>query len=163
MSDMTAQNATMQIKIDDLSGPEIKTLLEDHLYNMALHSPPESRHVLDLNKLKSPEITFWTIWENTELLGCGALKRLNNSEYEIKSMKTSVQHLRKGVAKKMLEHIICYAKKVGCHTLLLETGSMLAFEPAKQLYLRFGFELCEPFADYKKDPNSTFMCKQLSR
>jgi putative acetyltransferase len=162
MGNLSVPNSTMQILIDDLSGPEIKALLENHLHNMTLHSPPESRHVLDLNKLKDPKITFWTVWENTELLGCGALKRLNDNEYEIKSMKTADQHLRKGVAKKMLEHIICYAEKVGCQTLLLETGSMLAFEPAKKLYRRYGFELCEPFADYKQDPNSIFMCKHLS-
>jgi putative acetyltransferase len=153
----------MQIIEDDLSGPEIKALLEDHLFNMTLHSPPESRHVLDLNKLKSPEITFWTVWDNAELLGCGALKRLNESEYEIKSMKTAAQHLRKGVAKNMLKHILCHAEKLGCQALLLETGSMAAFEPAKQLYVSFGFELCEPFADYKADPNSIFMCRSMDQ
>lgn len=152
----------MQIIQDNLSGQQIKALLEDHLHNMTLHSPPESRHVLDLSKLKSPEITFWTIWEKTELLGCGALKRLNSSEYEIKSMKTSAQHLRKGVAKNMLKHIISHAEKLGCRALYLETGSMLAFEPAKLLYMGFGFKLCEPFAEYKEDPNSIFMYRNLS-
>lgn len=151
----------MEIKIDDLTGPEIAGLLEEHLYNMTLHSPPESIHALDLEKLKKPEITFWSVWENNEIAGCGALKELSPLHGEIKSMRTSSLHLRKGVAKKLLAHIIKEAENRGYKRITLETGSMDAFEPARRLYASFGFHYCKPFSDYIEDPNSVFMEKKL--
>jgi putative acetyltransferase len=151
----------MNIKIDDLSGSEIYELLQEHLRNMALHSPPESVHALDIEALRKPEITFWTVWENGELLGCGALKELDARHAEIKSMRTSALHLRKGVASHLLNHMLEEAKRRGYNRLSLETGSMEAFEPARTLYANFGFTYCEPFADYVEDPYSVFMTREL--
>jgi putative acetyltransferase len=151
----------MHIKIDDLSGPEVYELLQEHLRSVALHSPPESVHALDIEGLRRPEITFWSVWEDGELLGCGALKELDSRHGEIKSMRTSSRHLRKGVASNLLRHILEEAKRRGYSRLSLETGSMEAFEPARQLYANFGFTYCEPFADYVEDPYSVFMTKEL--
>ena len=151
----------MNIKIDDLKGPEIHELLQEHLQSMTLHSPPESIHALDIDSLRAPGITFWTVWENGELLGCGALKELDAQHAEIKSMRTSSLHLRQGVAKNLLNHIIEEARRRGYSRLSLETGSMEAFEPARQLYAKFGFTYCEPFADYVEDPYSVFMTREL--
>ncbi|EDL63767.1 GNAT family N-acetyltransferase [Bacillus sp. SG-1] len=153
----------MEIKVDDLSRPEVGELIMDHLRNMALHSPAESRHALNLDGLKQPEITFWSAWEEDELVGCGALKELDARHGEIKSMKTSSLHLRKGVSKRMLQHIIEESRRRGYSRLSLETGSMAAFEPARRLYERFGFVYCKPFARYKEDPNSLFMMIELQR
>lgn len=151
----------MEIKIDDLRGPEIAALLEDHLHSMTLHSPPESIHALDLEKLRKPEITFWTLWDNGELLGCGAIKELDAEHCELKSMKTDKNHLRKGVAEKLLVHIIEEARSRGYKRISLETGSMDAFVPARKLYAKYGFEECGPFGDYILDPYSVFMEKVL--
>jgi putative acetyltransferase len=151
----------MNIKIDDLQGSEIYELLQEHLQSMALHSPPESVHALDIEALRKPDITFWTVWESGELLGCGALKELDSQHAEIKSMRTSSLHLRKGVAKNLLNHILEEAKRRGYSRLSLETGSMEAFEPARKLYANFGFTYCEPFADYVEDPYSVFMTRAL--
>ncbi|CAM4180502.1 GNAT family N-acetyltransferase [Saccharibacillus endophyticus] len=151
----------MKIRIDDLQGPEIAALLEDHLHSMTLHSPPESIHALDLDKLRKPEITFWTLWENDELLGCGAIKELDPTHAELKSMKTDSKHLRKGVAEKLLVHIIEEARGRGYEQISLETGSMDAFVPARRLYEKYGFEECGPFGDYELDANSLFMVKGL--
>ena len=151
----------VHIKIDDLSGPEIRELLQEHLASMRRHSPPESVHALPIEGLRKPEITFWTVWENGELLGCGALKELDAQHGEIKSMRTASRHLRKGVARTLLRHIIGEAARRGYRRLSLETGSMEAFEPARQLYARSGFTFCGPFADYVEDPNSVFMTKEL--
>ncbi len=151
----------MDICIDDLSGPEIFELLQDHLRNMRLHSPPESVHALDLDGLRRPEITFWTVWDGGELLGCGALKQLDPNHGEIKSMKTSPRHLRRGVARRMLEPLLDEALRRGYERLSLETGSMAAFDPARRLYAEAGFADCGPFADYIDDPNSVFMTKVL--
>ena len=153
----------MLIKIDDLTGPEVAKLIREHLHSMTLNSPPESIHALGLEKLRSPEVTFWSAWEGKELLGCGALKELDSGHGEVKSMRTSSQHLRKGVARRMLQHIIDEAKLRGYRRLSLETGSMDAFVPARKLYADFGFHYCEPFADYRKDPNSVFMTKEFYR
>lgn len=151
----------MEIKRDDLSGPEVQALIGEHLQGMFEHSPPESVHALDLDGLRQPEITFWSAWEGDRLAGCGALKELDPEHGEVKSMRTSSAFLRRGVASRMLEHIIGEAKRRGYRRLSLETGSMEAFEPARQLYVRFGFEYCGPFADYAEDPNSAFMTKEL--
>jgi putative acetyltransferase len=151
----------LDIRLDDLTGSEVAALIGEHLQGMALHSPPESIHALNLEGLKKPEITFWSAWEQDELVGCGALKELDSQHGEIKSMRTSSSHLRKGVSKRILEHIIEEAKRRGYQRLSLETGSMDAFEPAKRLYASFGFQYCKPFSDYIEDLNSVFMTKEL--
>ena len=151
----------MEIKIDDLTGTEVTELVGEHLHSMKLNSPPESIHALNLEQLRKPEITFWSAWEGNKLVGCGALKELDDQHGEIKSMRTSSSHLRKGVAKRMLKHIIEEAKQRGYHRLSLETGSMDAFEPARRLYVSFGFQFCMPFSDYMDDPNSVFMTMEL--
>jgi putative acetyltransferase len=153
--------ALMEIKVDDLRGPEIQALLQEHLDSMKLYSPPESIHALDLEALRKPEITFWTAWENGELLGCGALKELDSHHGEIKSMRTSSRHRRRGIASAMLTHILEEASRRGYQRISLETGSNEAFAPARSLYAAFGFTPCEPFADYNLDPYSVFMMKQL--
>lgn len=158
---LTLMPLPMEIRVDDLSGAEIRALLEEHLASMRSQSPPESVHALPLEDLRRPEITFWTAWENGELLGCGALKQLNGEHAEIKSMRTSARHLRKGVAAALLDYILREATRRGYRRLSLETGSMDAFEAARQLYARAGFTYCGPFADYVEDPNSVFMTKAL--
>jgi putative acetyltransferase len=157
----TAEGFFMDIKIDDLTGSEVAELLREHLQSMTLHSPPESIHALDLEALRKPEITFWSAWEGDELVGCGALKELDGQYGEIKSMRTSSSHQRKGVAKRLLQHIIEEAKRRCYRRLSLETGSMDAFEPARRLYASFGFQYCKPFSDYIEDLNSVFMTKEL--
>ncbi len=151
----------MDIKIDDLTGSEVIELVREHLQSMALHSPPESIHALGLEALRKPGITFWSAWEGDELVGCGALKELDGQHGEIKSMRTSSSHLRKGIAKRVLQYIVEEGKRRGYRRLSLETGSMGAFEPARRLYASFGFQYCEPFSDYIEDPNSVFMTKKL--
>jgi putative acetyltransferase len=151
----------VHIELDDLSRPEIAELLKEHLASMFVHSPPESVHALPIEGLRSPDITFWSVWENAELLGCGALKELDPQHGEIKSMRTASAHLRKGVARAVVHHIIAEAKRRGYRRLSLETGSQAAFEPARRLYAACGFTYCEPFADYVNDPNSAFMTLEL--
>ena len=151
----------MDIRIDDLSGTEIIELLREHLRCMERVSPPESRHALDIAGLKRPEITFWSIWNGTDLAGCGALKEIDKKHGEIKSMRTTLAYQRKGVASQMLQYLIAEATRRGYCRLSLETGSMDYFEPARKLYTKFGFTSCGPFAAYIEDPNSVFMTKAL--
>lgn len=151
----------MLIRIDDLTGPEIRALLEEHLRNMHELSPPESVHALDLRALRNPDITFWTAWSHAELLGCGALRELDRAHGEVKSMRTAASQRRKGVGRAMLEHIIAEARNRSYARLSLETGSIDAFAPARRLYESFGFVTCAPFAGYTDDPNSVFMTRTL--
>lgn len=149
----------MNISVDDLYSDDVIALLHEHLRNMALHSPPESIHALDLDGLRRPEVTFWTVREGGALLGCGALKQLGPKHGEIKSMRTVSSQLRRGVARHLMEHLIAEAQRRGYNRLSLETGSMAAFEPARCLYADFGFTFCGPFSDYVEDPNSVFMTR----
>jgi len=151
----------MLIRQDDLSGPEIAALLEAHLDLMRSNSPPESVHALDLEALRAPEVTFWTLWDGAVLLGCGALKELDTAHGEIKSMHTAAAARGKGVARRMVEHILTEARARGYRRLSLETGSTEDFAPARGLYAGFGFTSCEPFADYRLDPFSAFMTLEL--
>lgn len=151
----------LEVRIDDLRGPEIAALLSEHLHCMADVSPAESRHALDLEALRRPEITFWTAWDGVELAGCAALKELDVRRGEVKSMRTDSAHLRKGVAATLLEYLLTEARRRDYRQLSLETGSMSYFEPARRLYRRFGFRSCGPFATYREDPNSVFMTREL--
>lgn len=151
----------MQIRLDPLTGPEIAALLKEHLDDMYRHSPPESVHALDLDRLRAPGVTFWSAWQGGTLMGCVAMKELDPTHGEIKSMRTAAAHQRKGVAKSLMEHVLAQAQQRGYARLSLETGSMAAFLPARELYARFGFEPCGPFADYVEDPNSVFMTRAL--
>lgn len=151
----------MQIIRDDLRGPDIAAMLEAHLRDFEPHSPPESRHALDLDGLRRPEIHFYSAWEENQLLGCGAFKRLSDEHGEIKSMRTDPAHLRKGVARAILTHLIEEARALGIRRLSLETGPMAHFAPARKLYQAFGFAVCEPFGSYREDPYSVFMTRTL--
>lgn len=151
----------MEIRVDDLSSPEVFQLLQEHLHSVALHSPPESVHALDIESLRQADVTFWTVWEKGELVGCGAIKELARRHGEIKSMRTASSHLRKGVAAALMRHILQEAKRRSYERLSLETGSMEAFEPARKLYASFGFKRCGPFGDYVEDPYSIFMTREL--
>jgi len=152
---------TVTIRKDDLSGPEIEALLRAHLDHAARHSPPESIHALDLDRLRGPEITFWSAWSEGALLGCGALKELTPDHGEIKSMHTAEAHRGKGVAARLLAHILDEARARSYRRISLETGSMEGFAAARALYARFGFTICPPFAQYREDPYSVCMTLEL--
>ncbi len=151
-----------EIKKGGLDLPAVAELLGEHLNNMAANSPPESSHALDLDALKGPDISFWSLWQHQQLVGCVALKQLSASHGEIKSMKTAQAFTRQGVGRQLLQHVIAEAGRRGYQRLSLETGSMAYFEPARCLYTRFGFVSCEPFAEYRDDPNNVFMTLFLS-
>jgi putative acetyltransferase len=151
----------MHIKVDDLSGAEVIDLLEEHLQHMIKVTPPESVHALDIEALKKPGITFWSVWKESQLVGCGALKELDSQHAEIKSMRTASSHLGKGVASHLLEYILTEARRRNYKRVSLETGSFDAFKPARNLYTKFGFTYCEPFSDYIQDPNTVFMTIEL--
>jgi putative acetyltransferase len=149
------------IRIDDLRGPEIAALLEEHLEDMRATSPPESNHALDLDGLRKPEITFWTVWDGDALVGCGAIKELDPTQAEIKSMRTAAAHRGRGVASAMMTRILDEAARRGYRRLSLETGSGEFFAPARALYGKLGFVACPPFADYWDDSNSYFMTRAI--
>lgn len=151
----------LSFRLDDLSGVAVQDLLRRHLDTMAEHSPPESRHALDLSGLKAPDVTFWSLWDDETLVGVGALKQLDPEHGEIKSMHTAKARRGQGIAAAMLEHIMAEARRRGYRRLSLETGSMAAFEPARALYTKYGFTFCPPFAGYREDPNSVFMTRSL--
>lgn len=151
----------MEIKPDDLSGPEIQVLLAEHLRSMHAISPPESCHALDLEGLRQPGVSFWSAWAGGELLGCGALKQIDARHGEIKSMRTGTRHHRQGVARALLLHIVAEAERRGLQRLSLETGAQAEFEPARRLYESFGFDRTGPFESYLEDPNSVFMTMAL--
>jgi putative acetyltransferase len=153
----------VRIVVDDLSGSQISEFLDEHVRQMRSITPVESKHALDLDSLRQPEITFWSVMDGDTLVGCGAIKRLDASHAEVKSMRTRPARQRSGIAALLLEHIITEARGMGFTRLSLETGSTGFFLPARKLYEKSGFEYCEPFADYQADPHSVFMTRTLLR
>jgi len=155
------RNLTMTIEPDDPARPDVLALLEEHLSNMRALSPPGSVHALDVSDLKGDGISFWTAREDGVLLGCCALKQLDPTHGEIKSMRTPAALRGRGAGRAMLCHLLAEAQRRGYHRLSLETGSMPAFVPAQRLYASAGFVNCGPFGSYREDPHSIFMTKAL--
>ncbi|MFI2611565.1 GNAT family N-acetyltransferase [Kitasatospora sp. NPDC018619] len=151
----------MKIAVDDLTGPEIVAFLDSHLREMRSTTPLESKHALDLDALRKPDVTFWSIRDGDSLVGCGAVKQLEVGHGEIKSMRTDPSRKRSGIASALLGHIVEESRRMGYTRLSLETGSTEFFAPARALYEKFGFAYCAPFADYREDPNSVFMTRAL--
>lgn len=150
---------TVRIVVDDLSGPRIVEFLDAHVQQMRSITPPESKHALDLDNLRSPEVTFWSVRDGAAVAGCGAIRKLDAGHAELKSMRTAPSHKRSGIASLLLEHIVTEARRLGFARLSLETGADAFFLPARKLYEKFGFAYCEPFGSYRPDPNSAFMTK----
>ncbi|MEU4424848.1 GNAT family N-acetyltransferase [Actinoplanes sp. NPDC024001] len=150
-----------KIVVDDLSGPGIAALLREHLDELRSITPPESTHALDLDALRRPEVTFWSVYDGEQLVGCGALKELDAASAEVKSMRTAAAAQRRGVASAVLGHLVGEARRRGYARLYLETGADGFFAPARALYEKFGFTYCEPFAGYRPDPNSVHMTLTL--
>ena len=151
----------IRFRVDDLSGQATQALVARHLRGMHETSPPESVHAFDLSKLKQPGVTFWSAWADDEIVGMGALKRLDARRGEIKSMRVADAWVGKGVGRAILEHIVGEARRAGLSSLWLETGSGDAFAPALKLYETAGFARCGPFEGYVDDPFSVFMTREI--
>jgi putative acetyltransferase len=151
----------MKIVVDDLSGPEIAAFLDEHVQQMRVITPLESKYALDLDGLRRPEITFWSMLDDGVVVGCGALKRLAPDHAELKSMRTAPARRRSGIASRLLTHIIAEARRTGLTRLSLETGSAEFFRPARTLYEKFGFTYCGPFGDYGPGPHNVFLTRTL--
>ncbi|MFI6025294.1 GNAT family N-acetyltransferase [Amycolatopsis magusensis] len=151
----------MEIVVDDLSGPEIAGFLAEHVEEMRSLTPLESKHALDLDDLRKPDVTFWSVYEDGVLVGCGALKALDAEHAELKSMRTNTARKRSGIASTLLEHILAEARRMGFTRISLETGSAEFFRPARRLYEKYGFTYCAPFADYRLDPHSVYLTRTL--
>jgi putative acetyltransferase len=148
-------------RLDDLSGAPTRALIARHLAGMHQHSPPESVHAFDLDKLRAPDVTFWSAWVGEDLAGCGALKRLDEARGEIKSMRVAETFLGRGIGRAILLFLVEEARARGLQSLWLETGSAEAFTPALRLYESAGFTRCGPFEGYLEDPFSIFMTREL--
>ena len=140
---------------------EVNNLLKKHFIELRTVSPEGSTHVLDIEGLKDPSIKFWSLWENNELVGCGALKFLEKKHGEFKSIRVADKFRKTGVGKKIIDHLIEEAKKLELSKLSIETGAGNFFLPARKLFSKFGFKKCPPFAHYKIDPNSCYFTLDL--
>ena len=146
----------------NFDNPEVNDLLTKHFIELRAASPEGSAHVLDIPGLKTPSIKFWSLWLDDKLLGCGALKFLDKDHGEFKSIRIHENYRKKGNGSKVIEHLIYQAKKSGIKRISIETGAGKFFEPARKLFKKCNFELCEPFAHYKKDINSIYFTKLIN-
>ena len=146
----------------NFDNPNVNELLTKHFIELRLVSPTDSTHVLDIAGLKDQSIKFWSLWENDELIGCGALKFLDKSHGEFKSIRVADKFRKKGFGEKIIYYLIERSKKLEIKKLSIETGSGKFFEPARKLFKKFDFQLCKPFAHYKDDPNSCFYTKDIN-
>ena len=148
----------MLISIEgNFNNPEVNELLVKHFIELRSVSPKGSAHVLDINGLKDPVIKFWSLWENDNLIGSGALKFLDKEHGEFKSIRVNDKFKNKGYGLKIINHLIEESKRLNIKRLSLETGAGKFFTPARKLFIRCGFKTCEPFSHYEQDVNSTYM------
>ena len=146
----------------NFDNPKVNELLINHFIELSSVSPVDRGHVLNITGLKSPNIKFWSLWENSQLIGCGALKFLDKEHGELKSIRVADSFRRKGNGFKVINHLINEAKELNIKKISLETGTGNFFTPARKLFDKCGFKVCEPFAHYKKDPNACYMSLLLS-
>ena len=151
----------MNIQIDDLTDPDVLNLVSEHRAEMGANDNARISEVLDLNSLQADDITFFAVREGETLTGCGALRELDKTHGEIKSMHTARRFRRRGVSAALLFHMIKMAETRGYKKLSLETHPGAEYKPARKLYERFGFEVCGPFGDYEADEHSVFMTKTI--
>jgi putative acetyltransferase len=149
------------IAVDSPGAADVRALLARHLEFTTATSPPEDMHALDADRLRDPDVTFFSFRSGGELLGVGALKRLDGQHAEVKSMHTAAQARGRGIGRAMVGHLIGVARQRGYRRVSLETGSMPEFAPARALYASAGFAPCPPFGAYVPSPNSTFMTMEL--
>ena len=140
---------------------EVNDLLKKHFVELRSVSPAGSTHVLDIDGLKDPSIKFWSLWENNELIGCGALKFLEKNHGEFKSIRVADQFRKKGIGERIINHLIEEAKKLKISKLSIETGAGDFFLPARNLFSKFGFKTCPPIAHYNDDPFSCYYTLNL--
>lgn len=152
---------TLTFRLDDLTGEPTRALIARHLAGMRANSPPGSVHALDVDALRGPGVTFWSVWVGDEIAGCGGLKRLDERRGEIKSMRVADRFLGRGIGRALLDHLVAEARRRGMTGLWLETGSSEAFIPAIRLYESAGFVRCGPFDGYTDDPFSVFMTRNI--
>lgn len=152
---------SLDFRLDDLSGEPTRRLIARHLAGMRANSPPDCVHALDVDALREPHVTFWSVWAEDEIVACGALKQLDARRGELKSMRVAEAFLGHGVGRALLEHLIGDARRRGMESLWLETGSSEAFAPALRLYESAGFERCGPFDGYIDNPFSVFMTRAI--
>ena len=141
---------------------EVNKLLISHFIELSSVSPVDRGHVLDIPGLKNSSIKFWSLWKNNQLIGCGALKFLDKEHGELKSIRVADSFRRKGNGFKVINHLINEAKELNIKKISLETGTGNFFTPARKLFDKCGFKVCEPFAHYKKDPDACYMSLLLS-
>lgn len=153
----------MRVEVTEggLEDPDVVAFLEAHVAQLRSMSPPESSHALDLAGLQAPGVRFWSAHDGGELVGCAALKRLDGAHAELKSMRTAPHRTGEGIGSRLVEHVLAEARAAGFTRVSLETGSEEFFAPAHRLYARHGFAGCPPFGDYRPDPLSTFMTREL--
>jgi putative acetyltransferase len=151
----------LRFLLDDLSGTPTRALISRHLAGMHANSPPESVHAFDVDRLREPGVTFWSVWVGGEITGCGGLRILDAERGELKSMRVADPFLGKGIGRAILEHLFAEARARGLRSLWIETGSAPAFVPALRLYESAGFRRCGPFGDYREDPFSVFMTREI--
>ena len=145
----------------NFDNPDVNALLKKHFVELRSVSPAGSTHVLDIAGLKDNTIKFWSLWENNEIIGCGALKFLEKGHGEFKSIRVADNFRKKGTGEKIINHLIKEAKKLDIIKLSVETGAGNFFSPARKLFKKFGFIECQPFAHYKVDPNSCYYTLEL--
>lgn len=146
----------MKVIENNFDNAEVNHLLTKHFIELRSVSPDDSCHVLDIKGLKDSSIKFWSFWDNNQLIGCAALKFLDDEHGEFKSIRVEDNSRGKGVGKKIISHLIEVAKNEGIKKLSIETGAGDFFKSARKLFKKFGFKTCRPFADYKEDPNSCY-------
>jgi putative acetyltransferase len=151
----------LTFRADDLTGEPTRALIRRHLAGMRETSPPESIHALDVDGLRAADVTFWSAWLGDDIVGCGALKRLDDRRGELKSMRVADRFLGRGYGRAILEHLIAEARSRGMESLWIETGSTEPFAPALRLYESAGFVRCGPFGDYRDDPFSVFLTRTI--
>ncbi|WBH17361.1 GNAT family N-acetyltransferase [Sphingomonas radiodurans] len=151
----------MELREGGLDDPRVIALIAHHLAEARGSTPQDNAHAMGTEALRHPDISFWAAWEGEALLGVAALRQLSLNHGEIKSMRTAPEHVRRGVARALLAHLIALARTRGYSRVSLETGTALMFDAANRMYEAVGFVDGPAFGGYPESPHNRFMTLAL--
>jgi putative acetyltransferase len=126
----------------------------------------EDNHILDVEALLSPEVTFLAAARGESVIGCGAFRRMPaeaesaNAPYaEVKRMFVLPEARGQRIAERLLVDLERRALAQGLKHAFLETGRDQ--HEALRLYERTGYVRCAAFGGYPDNGLSVFMSKAL--
>lgn len=125
--------------------------------------PVATSQALTVEELASPEVYAVGLKNQDGIVACGAIvKQFDGTSYgEIRRLYVKPSYRGKGLSRRIMQILLYHAGEEQIPMIKLETGPKQI--QSINLYENLGFKRCDPFGEYKQNPNSLFMELALSQ